>query len=84
MLMLEGVGFIPTPPQPADYPGTEDIPPALLDGGHLISPHRIAKDPDLVKAYQHWVDSTDGPTDTDLDTKTEGGKNDFAGGLRNG
>ena len=70
--------------QQADYPGTEDIPPALLDGGHLVAPDRIAKDPDLIKAYQHWVDSTDGPTDTDLDSMTEGGKNIFQGGLRNG
>ena len=46
-----------------NFPGTDQIPPNLLEGGHLISPDKIAKDPDLFDAYRDWVDSTDGSTD---------------------
>ena len=67
-----------------NFPGTDQIPPNLLEGGHLVSPDKIAKDPDLFNAYRDWVDSTDGPTDLDLDSMTEGGAATFQGGLREG
>ena len=68
----------------ADYPGTGKVPPELLDDGQLISPDRIAQDPDLFQKYHDWVDSTDGPTDADLDSMTELGKGQFRGGLDEG
>lgn len=67
----------------ADYPGTNEIPTELLDGdGHLKAPDEIAKDADLIEAYQDWVDSTDGPTDADIDSLTE--TEDFGGGFKRG
>ena len=66
----------------ADYPGTDKIPPQLLDGDHLKSPGAIAKDPDLIGQYQQWIDSTDSPKATDLDSLTE--TEEFNGGLYKG
>ncbi len=68
----------------SDFPGTDQIPPSLLEDGHLISPDKIAKDPDLFNSYHDWVDSTDVANNVDLDSMTENGANTFQGGLRSG
>ena len=68
----------------ADFPGTDKIPPSLLEDGHLISPDKIAKDPDLFDSYRAWVDSTDEATSSDLDSMTESGAGLFKGGIYEG
>lgn len=68
----------------AKYPGTEKVPPALLDHGHLVSPDRIVKDPDLFKKYRDWVDTTDNGKVTGIDSMVDNGKGEFRGGLDEG
>lgn len=65
----------------ADFPDTEKLPAALKDGdGHLLAPDKIAKDADLIDAYQSWVDANDRPDDDeDLDTLTERGSDVLLG-----
>ena len=66
------------------FPGTDQIPPSLLEDGHLISPDQIVDDPDLFDSYRDWVDSTDEATRIDLDSLTENGATTFRGGLDTG
>jgi hypothetical protein len=68
----------------AGYPGTEDVPKQLLEDGHLISPDKIAKDPDLFKKYHDWVDTTDNGKVSGIDSMVDNGKGEFRGGLDEG
>lgn len=55
----------------AHYPGMDKVPPELMHDGHLKAPDVIAKDADLIAAYQHWTDATDHGHRADIDNMVD-------------
>ena len=62
----------------AHYPGMDTVPAVLRDGDHLKSPDAIAKDAELIRAYQHWSDGTDHDRRADIDNMLD--SREFQGG----